>query len=250
MCCGVPCPQARLAGSRALLPLAGGQLLTAGSDRCVRYWEAAWPERSYVVCGPMWPDNLSVADPSTGLLQVRGCYRECLCMAEVVGVTVASACGWWGLVHPDAAGLQSAAVLQHTPPVSACDCSCPFVACTLQATESCTSKILPSSIPIRLQRCEWPPSITLALPTLPLQMPQHAYQYTERRFNDVPVIEETVVGGSPRRVRADAVPDLGAAVRCDDMAHSDCITALASADAGGGRLLLSGSRDGIVKAWR
>lgn len=50
----------------ALLPLGGGQLLAGGSDRAIRCWEPAWPERSYQVCGPLWPGQ--IIEPSTGLL--------------------------------------------------------------------------------------------------------------------------------------------------------------------------------------
>lgn len=64
-------PAARLAGVRALLPLSGGQLLSAGSDRTIRYWEPAWPERSYVVAAPVWPAGAAVVDAGEGLLQVR-----------------------------------------------------------------------------------------------------------------------------------------------------------------------------------
>eukprot|EP00955_Chlamydomonas_euryale_P020364 215956-Chlamydomonas_euryale.AAC.1 len=41
-------------------------------------------------------------------------------------------------------------------------------------------------------------------------------------------------------------------LRVHDQAHADAVTALAAADlpGGGGRLLLSASRDGIVKAWK
>lgn len=37
-----------------------------------------------------------------------------------------------------------------------------------------------------------------------LQIPQHAYRYETRFFNDTPVIEELTVGGSPKRMRPEA----------------------------------------------
>lgn len=48
-------PQRRREGYRALLPTAGGQLLTAGSDRAVRCWDSGRPQQSYVVCAPPPP---------------------------------------------------------------------------------------------------------------------------------------------------------------------------------------------------
>lgn len=57
----------------ALLPLGGGQLFAGGADRVIRYWDAAWPERSYQVAGPMWPGP--IIDPSSGLLNVPQTQR-------------------------------------------------------------------------------------------------------------------------------------------------------------------------------
>ncbi|XP_010688347.1 serine/threonine-protein kinase VPS15 [Beta vulgaris subsp. vulgaris] len=45
-------PPPRLSGIRSLLPLPGGDLLTAGSDLKIRRWDHSRPERSYCVCGP------------------------------------------------------------------------------------------------------------------------------------------------------------------------------------------------------
>lgn len=53
----------RLCGISALLPLPSGALLTGGADRALRYWDASWPERSYVVAGPLWPDDSGIIDP-------------------------------------------------------------------------------------------------------------------------------------------------------------------------------------------
>ena len=36
----------------ALLPTGAGPLLTGSSDRCVRLWDAAYPQQSYVIDGP------------------------------------------------------------------------------------------------------------------------------------------------------------------------------------------------------
>lgn len=59
-------------GVTALLPLGGGALLTGGADRRVRLWEPSWPERSYIVAGPVWPDNTAIIDSATNKLQVPG----------------------------------------------------------------------------------------------------------------------------------------------------------------------------------
>ncbi|KAK9817197.1 hypothetical protein WJX72_010933 [[Myrmecia] bisecta] len=54
-------PQGRATGCRTLLPTGAGPLLSAGSDCCIRLWDAALPEHSYMVCGP--PMSVS-RDPS------------------------------------------------------------------------------------------------------------------------------------------------------------------------------------------
>lgn len=36
----------------ALLPTGAGPVLTGGSDCCIRLWDAAYPQQSYVVAGP------------------------------------------------------------------------------------------------------------------------------------------------------------------------------------------------------
>ena len=38
---------------RALLAAGSGAIVTAGSDCCVRLWQARRPEQSYIVCGPV-----------------------------------------------------------------------------------------------------------------------------------------------------------------------------------------------------
>ncbi|KAL8498250.1 hypothetical protein ACS0TY_021541 [Phlomoides rotata] len=45
-------PSLRVPGIRALLPLPGGDLLTAGTDLKVRRWDHCSPDRTYCVCGP------------------------------------------------------------------------------------------------------------------------------------------------------------------------------------------------------
>lgn len=66
----------RLGGVTALLPLPGGALLAGGADRCVRYWDGSWPERSYIVTGPVWADDTGIMDPQTNKLQV-GQLEKC-----------------------------------------------------------------------------------------------------------------------------------------------------------------------------
>lgn len=56
-------PQARREGVRALLPTAGGQLLSGGSDRVVRCWDSGRPQQSYVVCAPPPPPVAPTAAP-------------------------------------------------------------------------------------------------------------------------------------------------------------------------------------------
>ncbi|EIE24687.1 hypothetical protein COCSUDRAFT_258, partial [Coccomyxa subellipsoidea C-169] len=45
-------PPQRPAGCRALLPTGAGPLLSGGSDGCVRFWDAARPDASFMVSGP------------------------------------------------------------------------------------------------------------------------------------------------------------------------------------------------------
>jgi hypothetical protein len=54
----------------------------------------------------------------------------------------------------------------------------------------------------------------------------------------------------PAQTRLDAAPDLGSRLRMQDTCHADCITALLAAESAHGRMLLSASRDGVVKAWK
>ena len=43
----IKAPAAQLPGMRALLPMAGGPVLTGSVDGCVRLWHAQRPELSY-----------------------------------------------------------------------------------------------------------------------------------------------------------------------------------------------------------
>jgi hypothetical protein len=60
---------------RALLPTAGGQLLAGGTDRVVRCWDSARPERSYVVCCPPGGAPCRAASPApTGAADAPPCW--------------------------------------------------------------------------------------------------------------------------------------------------------------------------------
>ena len=133
----------------ALLPLGGGQLFAGGVDRVIRCWDAAWPERSYQIAGPMWPGP--IIDTASGLLNVPLTQRRYLQRQSIGGVGV---------------------------------------------------------------------------------------------------VEEVAVPIEPRQVRLDAVPDLAVRMRTQDACHADAITAMLAADGVHGRILLSASRDGAVKAWK
>jgi hypothetical protein len=57
-------PPQRPAGYRVLLPTGAGPLLTGSSDGCVRLWDAARPDSSYMVCGPpQLPDHDPAPSP-------------------------------------------------------------------------------------------------------------------------------------------------------------------------------------------
>lgn len=69
----------RLSSISCLLPLPNGALLTGGADRCVRYWEPSWPERSYIVAGPVWSDDTGIMEHATHKLQVGQEFVQCPC---------------------------------------------------------------------------------------------------------------------------------------------------------------------------
>eukprot|EP00798_Chlamydomonas_sp_ICE-L_P030399 gene30399-35403_t len=78
-------PQPRAAGVRCLLPLPTGQLLTGSSDRCLRYWDTHRPDNSYLVCGPLWPqDNLAAPSGGLSVPQYRYVYSSCNMEGTVV----------------------------------------------------------------------------------------------------------------------------------------------------------------------
>ncbi|GBG00520.1 phosphoinositide 3-kinase regulatory subunit 4 [Raphidocelis subcapitata] len=84
-----------------------------------------------------------------------------------------------------------------------------------------------------------------------LNAPAAQRRYQLRSAAGVPVVEEVVAnGGAAVQTRLDAASDLGSRMRMQDACHADCITALLAAEAAHGRLLLSASRDGIIKAWK
>jgi len=57
-------PPQRPAGCRALLPTGAGPLLSGGSDGAVRFWDAARPDASFMVCGPpQLPASLPAGSP-------------------------------------------------------------------------------------------------------------------------------------------------------------------------------------------
>jgi hypothetical protein len=45
-----------------------------GADRVIRCWEPTWPERSYAVAGPVWPDG--IIEPESNMLQPPATQRR------------------------------------------------------------------------------------------------------------------------------------------------------------------------------
>jgi hypothetical protein len=95
----------------------------------------------------------------------------------------------------------------------------------------------------------WPGGIIDPATNL-LNPPATAQQYRARREGAASVIEELPSVNSGPQTRLDAAPDLASRMRMQDACHADSITALLAAEAAHGRLLLSASRDGVVKAWK
>ena len=59
--------------------------MTGGADRAVRYWEPSWPERSYIVAGPVWPDDTGIMDPASHKMQVCNLMMGPICGLKSVG---------------------------------------------------------------------------------------------------------------------------------------------------------------------
>jgi hypothetical protein len=99
---------------RALLPTAAGALLTGGTDRAIRLWDAQHVDQSYVVCVPPPPYG---SDPANEVGAVRPSANE-------VGAD-AHACGTWtrssrpqavclaGCLHTCLSVLRALAFLPH-----------------------------------------------------------------------------------------------------------------------------------------
>ncbi|KAG2443160.1 hypothetical protein HYH02_009570 [Chlamydomonas schloesseri] len=97
----------------------------------------------------------------------------------------------------------------------------------------------------------WPgDSLSDGTPSGGLSVPEYRYKYRTRALGDVAVCEELCVLDNTSRL-TESCQELRGRVRVNDQAHADAVTALAVADPpGSSRLLLTASRDGVVKAWK
>jgi len=162
-----PAPADR-AGALCLLPTGAGPLFTGGGDGCVRLWDGARPEESYIVAG----------DPDA---------------AAAAAAAARGGPGFGGAAAPARPGLPAA------------------------------------------------PGATLP--------PPRARIYARRLVGGVPVVDEV-----PCAAPAPPPPDAGGPGEVEPpvaaLMHRDAVTALADVCGASGRLLVSASRDGVVKVWR
>ncbi|GAX85401.1 hypothetical protein CEUSTIGMA_g12817.t1 [Chlamydomonas eustigma] len=101
---GLTTPQPRPAGVRCMLPMPSGHLLTGGTDRGIRLWDAVRPGHSYLVCGPLWGNDCLV-DPAVGGVLHMSQYRYSYDCVEMEGVRVVEErCRLEGHTSPGDAG--------------------------------------------------------------------------------------------------------------------------------------------------
>ncbi|GLI69871.1 hypothetical protein VaNZ11_014588, partial [Volvox africanus] len=97
----------------------------------------------------------------------------------------------------------------------------------------------------------WPgDSLSDGTPASGLSVPEYRYKYRIRAIGDVAVCEELCLLDNASLL-TESCHELRGRVRVNDQAHADAVTAVAVADPpGSSRLLLTASRDGVVKAWK